>query len=141
MEKTALFYRCNVSSFNTNVNPIGPIWRAQGDDGWHLTITIKDFLQMYTIHVYLNGFYVSIIFVFMDSKTQKSYTNLYFKFHGQQLQLKMVDFEKAAHNAVLEVFDNCQVVGCHFHLSQSWFRRIKNNKELNKHYSGKTVVY
>jgi len=48
-----------------------------------------------------------------------------------------LDFEKAAHNAVLEVFKNCQVVGCRFHLSQAWFRRIKNNKELNKHYAGK----
>jgi hypothetical protein len=68
---------------------------------------------------------------------------LYFKFHGQQLQLKMIhlDFEKAAHNAVLEVFENCKVVGCRFHLSQAWFRRIKNDKELNKHYAGKTVVY
>ncbi|XP_022177387.1 uncharacterized protein LOC111038560 [Myzus persicae] len=110
----------------------------------------KYFLQMYTIHVYLNGFYVPIIFVFMDSKTQKSYTDvwlkikeLYFKFQGQQLQLKMIhlDFEKAAHNAVLEVFENCQVVGCRFHLSQAWFRHIKNCKELNKHYTGKTVVY
>ncbi|XP_022163697.1 uncharacterized protein LOC111029131, partial [Myzus persicae] len=110
----------------------------------------KYFLQMYTIHVYLNGFYVTIIFVFMDSKTQKSCTDvrlkikeLYFKFQGQQLQLKMIhlDFEKAAHNAVLEVFENCQVVGCRFHLSQAWFRCIKNYKELNKHYAGKTVVY
>ncbi|KAF0758749.1 MULE domain-containing protein [Aphis craccivora] len=86
----------------------------------------------------------------MDSKTQKSYTDvwleikkLYFKFHRQELQLKMVhlDFEKAVHNAVLEVFENCQVVGCRFHLSQAWFRHIKNNKELNRHYDGKTVVY
>ncbi|XP_025410710.1 uncharacterized protein LOC112683768 [Sipha flava] len=52
-----------------------------------------------------------------------------------------LDFEKAAHNAVLEVFENCQVVGCRFHLSQAWFLRIKNDKELNKHYAGKTVVY
>ncbi|KAF0748000.1 Uncharacterized protein FWK35_00029965 [Aphis craccivora] len=51
-----------------------------------------------------------------------------------------LDFEKAAHNAVLEVFENCQVVNCRFHLSQALFRRIKNNKELNKHYAGKTVV-
>jgi len=86
----------------------------------------------------------------MDSKTQKSYTDvwfkikeLYFKFYGQQFQLIMIhlDFEKAAHNAVLVVFENCQVVGCRFHLSQAWFRRIKNDKELNKHYAGKTIVY
>ncbi|KAF0773112.1 MULE domain-containing protein [Aphis craccivora] len=95
---------------------------------WHLTITIKDFLQMYTIHVHLNGFYEPITL-----NTQKSYTDvwlkikkLYFKFHGQQLQLKMVhlDFEKTAHNAVLKVFENCQVVGCRFHSSQAWFRPL-----------------
>jgi len=33
------------------------------------------------------------------------------------------------------------VVGCRFHLSQAWFRRIKSDKKLNKHYAGKTVVY
>jgi hypothetical protein len=111
---------------------------------------LKYFLQMYSIHVYLNGFYVPIIFIFMNSKTQKSYTDvklkikeLYFKFHGQRLQLKIIhlDFEKTVHNAVLVVFENCQVVSYCFHLSQAWFRRIKNDKELNKHYAGKTVVY
>jgi len=52
-----------------------------------------------------------------------------------------LDLKKAAHNAVLEVFENCKVVGCRFHLSQARFRRIKNDQELNKHYAGKTVVY
>jgi len=28
-----------------------------------------------------------------------------------------------------------------FSLSQAWFRRIKNDKELNKRYAGKTVGY
>jgi len=51
-----------------------------------------------------------------------------------------LDFEKAAHNAVLEVFENCQVVGCRYHLSQACFRRIKNYQELNKQYAGKIVV-
>lgn len=39
------------------------------------------------------------------------------------------------------VFENCQMVGVRFHLSQPWFRRIKNDKEFSKHYAGKTVVY
>ncbi|KAF0762116.1 Uncharacterized protein FWK35_00008424 [Aphis craccivora] len=42
-----------------------------------------------------------------------------------------LDFEKSAHNAVLKVFKNCQMVGCRFHLSQAWFRTN----------AGKTVVY
>ncbi|KAL4131826.1 hypothetical protein QTP88_009075 [Uroleucon formosanum] len=80
--------------------------------------------------------------IFTNATNMSLLNKLYFKFHGQ-LQLKMIhlDFEKAAHNAVLEVFENCQVVDCCFHLSQAWFRRIKNDKELNKHYAGKTVVY
>lgn len=35
--------------------------------------TPKCFLQMYMVHVYLNSFYVPIIYVFMDTKTQQSY--------------------------------------------------------------------
>ncbi|KAE9523121.1 hypothetical protein AGLY_016489 [Aphis glycines] len=50
------------------------------------------------------------------------------------------DYEKADYNAVLEVFENC-ILGCCFHLSQAWFRRIQSDKELYKHYMEKTDVY
>lgn len=29
----------------------------------------KHFLQMYTVHVYINGFYLPIIYVFMETKS------------------------------------------------------------------------
>jgi len=110
----------------------------------------KHFLQMYTIHVYINGFYLPIIYVFMETKTHQVYNDawlnikqLFFKFHEKPLHIKKIhlDFEKAAHNAVLKVFQNCLISGCRFHLSQAWFRRIQSDKELYKHYMEKTDVY
>ncbi|CAI6355960.1 unnamed protein product [Macrosiphum euphorbiae] len=38
----------------------------------------------------------------------------------------MVDFGKAAINAIQSVFTNTSVCGCFFHLSQSIWRRLKN---------------
>lgn len=51
------------------------------------------------------------------------------------------DYGKAAHNTVLQVFENFNAIRCRFHLIQIWFRRIKNGYELNKHYARKTNVY
>jgi hypothetical protein len=52
-----------------------------------------------------------------------------------------LDFEKAAYNAVLEVFENCSISGYRFHLSQARFHRIQSYRELHKHYVQKTEVY
>jgi len=58
-----------------------------------------------------------------------------------QINVFHIDFEKAAHNAVLEKFPNCVIVCCNFHLGQSWYlnflltytklfttRMLKNNR-------------
>ncbi|KAL4126056.1 hypothetical protein QTP88_010287 [Uroleucon formosanum] len=55
-----------------------------------------------------------------------------------QINVFHVDFEKAAHNAVLEKFPNCVIVCCNFHLGQSWYRRIQQNKLLLKEYLNKS---
>jgi len=39
-----------------------------------------------------------------------------------------VDFEKAAHIAVLQSFPQFAIVCCKFHLGQTWFRRLQKNK-------------
>jgi len=40
---------------------------------------LKHFLQMYTVHVYINGFYLPIIYVFMETKSQQAYIDVWLK--------------------------------------------------------------
>jgi len=40
------------------------------------------------------------------------------------LQKLHVDFEKAAHQAASEVFEDLQLISCRFHLGQSWWRKV-----------------
>ncbi|CAI6348818.1 unnamed protein product [Macrosiphum euphorbiae] len=51
---------------------------------------------------------------------------------GSQFILKKlhVDFEKAAHQAAYEVFENVQLIACRFHLGQSWWRKINSDSIL-----------
>ena len=91
------------------------------------------FTQMYSIHVSVNGFNVPVIYAFLPSTTKEIYVKYQFSvFH--------VDFEKAAHSAINECFPNSTIYGCTFHLHQSWFRRIQQNKCLLKHYRKKSPV-
>jgi len=38
----------------------------------------------------------------------------------------VIDFEKAIHDAVSIVWPDTLIVGCRFHLTQSWFRKIQS---------------
>jgi len=80
----------------------------------------------YVVHVYINGFYLSIIYVFMKTKSQQAFIDV----HIQKINL---DFKKAVHNVILEVFENYLISGCRF--------QIQNDKILYKHYMKKTYVY
>jgi hypothetical protein len=42
------------------------------------------------------------------------------------LNLFFVDFEQAIHNGINEMFPLCKIIGCRFHLSKSWYRKIQN---------------
>jgi len=47
-----------------------------------------------------------------------------------------VDFETAIHNAVTAVWPVCETKACHFHLGQSWWRKIQS-LGLSKQYGKK----
>lgn len=91
------------------------------------------FMQMYTVHVYKNGFYLPVIFIFLKDKSKQTYIEmwqfikeLYLQHTSQTLNpCKLhIDFEIGAHEAVRQVFPNVQLIGCRFHLSQSWWRYV-----------------
>jgi hypothetical protein len=37
----------------------------------------------------------------------------------------VIDFEKAIHQAVLNIWPNVIIIGCRFHLTQAWWRKIQ----------------
>lgn len=107
------------------------------------------FSQLYTIHVFKNGFYVPVIFAFLSSKSTDTYRTLWSNIKELCLyQLKLapeitdiyLDFELAAHNAIKAEFPTCNIHGCNFHLCQSWYRRIQKDKKLLRHYRGNSDV-
>ncbi|XP_022160646.1 uncharacterized protein LOC111032207 [Myzus persicae] len=88
------------------------------------------FYQIYTVHgIQFNNVFPTI-FALLPNKTETTYVNFYnaLKTLNESLNPKsiMVDFEKAAINAIQSVFTNTSVRGCFFHLSQSIWRRLQN---------------
>lgn len=103
----------------------------------------KLFTQLYTIHIYQNYFYVPVVFCFLEDKHTSTYTTMWEKLQNfcthildRQLIIKEfhVDFEKSAHSSILNVFPQCKIVCCTFHLAQSWFRRIQKSSKLLQEY-------
>ena len=52
----------------------------------------------------------------------------------------VVDFELAAINSIVHTFPTAEVKACRFHLLQSWFKKIKKNPVLNRHYQEQTEL-
>jgi hypothetical protein len=67
---------------------------------------------------------------------RQSLQNICTQIPDRQLIIKefYVDFEKSAHNSILNVFLQCKIVCYTFHLAQSWFRRIQNSSKLLRKY-------
>lgn len=55
--------------------------------------------------------------------------NLCLILFGKNLQINTfhVDFEIRAHQAIIDVFESIKIIGCKFHLGQSWWRKVRNN--------------
>jgi hypothetical protein len=103
----------------------------------------KYFVQLYTIHAFLNNFYVPEAFCYLSNKFSDTYVNMWKTLQNVCIQIIdniihlsnfHVDFEKSAHNAVLQIFLNCQIACCNFHLGQNWFRHIQQHKFLSSEY-------
>lgn len=107
----------------------------------------KFFLQLYTIHVCKNGFYVPVAFSFLCKKDAQTYVLMWTELQKLSVRLTgktfkitffYADFEKACHNAVKIAFIDVVLFCCGFHLGQSWFRHIQSNKVLLREYNDVT---
>lgn len=103
----------------------------------------KYFCQLYTLHVYIHNYYVPVAYVFLTSKSINNYLIMWFEIWklcneliGETLHVNIFhsDFEKAAHLATMQIFPNCQLITCTFHLNQIWYRKIVKHKKLLKAY-------
>jgi len=95
------------------------------------------FLQMYTIHAPVGGInsrILPLVYVLMSSKNQKCYEHLFQDLieignnYGYELNPACIitDFEKAAINAIHNIFPECVQKGCFFHLAQNVWRKIQS---------------
>ncbi|XP_029346595.1 uncharacterized protein LOC115034296 [Acyrthosiphon pisum] len=95
---------------------------------------VKFFYQLFTFHRYFNGHYIPLVFCLLKDKKQETYINCFKSICEKCLELNVVlspteivvDYELAIHNACKQIWPNVSLVGCRFHLSQSWWRAIQN---------------
>lgn len=120
-----------IFSCDTNINIVKDVSRIYMDGTF--TYCTKFFCQFFTIHGFVNGRYIPLIYCLLPSKSAEIYTKLFQLVIGAclskgiDLNIKevVVDFEKAIHLAILNTWPNAKIVGCRFHLSQAWYRKIQ----------------
>jgi hypothetical protein len=94
----------------------------------------KYFLQMFSIHVLNNGHYIPLVFCLLPNKHSNTYLAIFrevdikckelgLRFHPTRI---LADFEQAIHCAVREMWPTAELLGCRFHLGQSWWRKLQN---------------
>ena len=91
-------------------------------------------VQIYTIHGYLNGEGMPLVWALLPNKTTETYVELFSALRDALLTTfgtignvttVLTDFERAAINALSQVFPTVTVKGCSFHFRQAMMRRIQ----------------
>lgn len=111
------------------------------------TYCVKHFLQLFTVHGYLNGYYVPLCFCVLKDKHVSSYIECFktineiclsydFVFEPKQI---IIDFEKAIHTVCNFIWLNSKLMDCRFNVTQSWWRSIQRFG-LKEDYKTKTEV-
>lgn len=93
----------------------------------------KYFCQLFSIHGFLNGHYIPLFFCLLPSKQSQCYSKLFSLIQNEclkynvELNIKevVVDFEQSIHKAVNKAWPNAEIIGCRFHLSQAWYRKVQ----------------
>lgn len=84
---------------------------------------------MFTIHVYVNTIYIPVVFCLLRNKSAHTYEKMFQLINEkcQEMGSNMcgpetivVDFEKSIHVGIKNVFQSAKIIGCRFHLAQSW---------------------
>lgn len=121
-----------VFSCTTNIRVLSSVSRLYMDGTFNYCT--RYFCQLFTIHGYVNEHYIPLLFCLLPNKSTETYKKLFTLVISTCLTHKLslsineivVDFEKAIHLAAVDVWPNVQIIGCRFHLAQSWYRKIQN---------------
>ena len=86
--------------------------------------------QLYTIHALLNETVtILLVYCIAKDKTELTYNQIFatLKEHNPSLNPAsiMIDFERAAFNALTQNFPNAEIQGCFFHFGQAIWRHIQ----------------
>ena len=109
----------------------------------------NNFKQMYTIHGYRGNHFFPAAYIFINNKSEEIYKEVFSALNHLAVDLCSVelcpekfvlDFELAAINSIKDTFPTAEVKACRFHLLQSWFKRIKNDRVLRSHYEEQTEL-
>ena len=118
------------------------MWLADGT----FSAAPRQFLQLYTIHGYIQEHVYPFIIIFVTRRTQAIYTAVLTKLvdlaqekFNITLQPRFIttDFEQAAMNAFRELFPDASLSGCHFHLCHSIIRRCNDSGLKTKYRDNK----
>ncbi|KAE9533011.1 hypothetical protein AGLY_009439 [Aphis glycines] len=120
-----------IFSYNTNLKMLckSEIIYVDGTFSYYPSL----FTQLFTIHGLVNTCYIPLVFCLLLDKKTESYKEALFQVVQKCLNLNLifkpqsitVDFEIAIHQAVLLIWPSIVIVGCRFHLIQSWNRKIQ----------------
>ena len=88
--------------------------------------------QLYTFHVYQNGFYIPVAFFLVNKKNTPSYCQMLKMLRDECIKLRcdsnvqsfMLDFEMSMIIAVRNVFPDANIRCCGFHLGQNFIKKI-----------------
>lgn len=94
----------------------------------------KFLTQLFTIHTVENGHYIPLVFILLPNKQSNTYFEAFklLKSYCASINLRLEpkeivsDFEKAIHVGVKKIWPDINIIGCRFHLTQSWYRKIQN---------------
>jgi len=100
---------------------------------WHGDGTFKTapppFKQVYSLHAKVGDSTPPLVYIFLMNKRKQTYITLLREVSsicgGYQPQSILIDFEISFWQAVRDIFPNCHLQGCHFHLTKSIQRKTK----------------
>jgi hypothetical protein len=89
----------------------------------------NQFYQLYTVHFIKHDAVFACVYALLPSKTQTIYVRMWevIQQHCPNFapRYAVTDFEKAAQEALVQVFPDCQLEGCFFHFTQAIWRKIQ----------------
>jgi hypothetical protein len=102
-------------------------WYADGT----FKVCPEVFFQLYTLHAQCRGSIFPCVFALLPNKAEVTYRRFYEQIFAQighnNLQDVLLDFEKAAINAIRHVNGGITIKGCFFHLSSNVWKHIREN--------------